>query len=345
MKEHISDSQVNSWNFCPRSWYLKSVEGWEAKVKPQALAKGGQFHKSVEKILTDIVESTPDHETLNAEQWEDAVAHHFPEVSDWIAENAQREFDELLNSGLLTDEKEEELRERTSALVWMVSHHFKGLIPSLAGCRVVGVEMPFEHESAEFVNRGVIDLLVYDPALNRITIIDHKSAADLLETERRLAHSMQMVGYQRWVSAQVKGGAFEHVPVDAEILCIYHVVRSKCPKAPNINKDGSVSIAAVSTIRSFYEEALAGQDKPPTEAQLKRLETLPVEWILRFSPMIDQSDIDQWMIEMTVSAERMAQARALPMYATRNTSNCSECQLRVLCHFGSDPNFTKKETK
>lgn len=127
---------------------------------------------------------------------------------------------------------------------------------------VIAVEMPFRVPLLTPKGRrwgdeleGVMDLVLRDRALGTIVLGEHKSTAGEAHAyETRLQHDTQAPLY-----TYALGHIFGELARGEVVL---NVVRKTAPRAPSINADGTVSIAAVDTTRAKYEAACAAQGEP-----------------------------------------------------------------------------------
>ena len=353
----VSDSRAGVWNYCPESFGLTYIDGWQKKVKPSYFNKGSLFHEGVELALKTLGKTAG-----YAQKSKDELRLEFkamkPTLDGFIDLKAQKIVDD--NSATLTQEEVEDIEEQSLIARWMVGHYLYFLAEVLEHKVIVGIELKFEDDIhvtgfTKVRNRGIIDLLLYDVFENTVYVIDHKGAADLLNAEERLSHSLQLTGYCRYVQGLINARkaldvvGSEKVVLDLEksvkIRPMLRVVRNKRPKEPKILKNGSVSAAAISTLKETYQAALDIVGEPVSEKQQARLDMLPEAWHTTVEPVISPADTVRWESEMAVVGQRMAEAEANPIYRTRNTRNCAECSLRNVCKLGDDPEFTKRDTE
>lgn len=351
---NVSDSQINTWQFCPRSWYLQYVEGWRKITLPRALLVGSLFHLGVEATLKYLYRNSEavkmDEVGLRA-----AVDDAINTGGDVIA-NAISEYRAELGKRPFTIQEEDDLLDIEQTVYWMVRHYMMDSVPFLLNRIPIGIEFPFEELVHDGVNnRGIMDFLLFDPFEGVIYLVDHKSSGDLPNAMQRLEYSRQSIGYESKLKELISNGTTFKTPWGAEIgvkgtakiRCLYRLVRSKKPKDPKILKDGSVSSAAVSTTKEFYSLALSRQFNPPTEKQIARLDSLPETWTATVEPIITSEEKKIWESDLLVEAQRILQARKLPIYATRTPARCPDCNLKGVCHTGSDPDYhqVKEEKK
>jgi hypothetical protein len=343
----ISDSRVNVWNFCPRSWGLQYVEGWQRKVKPPSLSKGTMFHAGVQEAV-NCLSVHPKYMSLSADEIRAYFGAVSPETRNAIIESFEAQ------SALASDDWLDEMAEQRDIAAWMVGHYLHFLANLLAHKMILGIEEVFSDEIRlngfrPLNNRGAVDLILFDPFTNTVHIIDHKSTREILTADERLSYSQQLIGYLRWAknSPEILKRINEKFPdvkqSDLKYRTELRVVRNIKPREPKVLVNGNVSSAGISTIREVYEAGLARQASAPTEKQIARLESLPESWHTTIEQMFSDDDIAAWELELSVQAERMEQARKLPMYRTKNTSNCPECALKIVCKFGGDPDFEQRK--
>lgn len=353
----VSDSRTNAWNYCPHGWGLQYIDGWEKVVKHASLNKGSLFHEGVEYAMKELIK-IEGYSLKDVNDLRNIFVGLQPNINALIDLKAQKVVDE--GASVLSAEDIEGIEEQAQTAAWMTGHYLHFLAQVLEHKVIVGIEIKFEDDVQDKIgtafktarNRGIIDLILYDVFEDTVFVIDHKSAADLLNAEERLSHSVQLVGYCRWMRGMIDRGEVmdvlgsDTVTLDlagAKIRPMLRVVRNKLPKEPKLLKNGSVSAAAVSTLKSVYEAALNSVGEVITEKQQARLDSLPVAWHTTIEPVIGDAETEQWEGEMLVVGQRMEQARKLPVYRTRNTRNCYECSLRNVCKLGDDPEWKQNK--
>ena len=164
----------------------------------------------------------------------------------------------------LKSESDEAIVETEAALHLLVEHR---IADDVERFEVVEVEKPFEvplpnergsNRSRVFI-RGRMDLVLREWAgMRRVRLGEHKSA-------RGYAHEQDL---RLDVDPQVRTYAFALRSIygvaatGLDPVVIYNVLRKQRPHEPSVNKDGTVSVAAIDTLRSVYEQALREQGEP-----------------------------------------------------------------------------------
>lgn len=136
-------------------------------------------------------------------------------------------------------------------------------IPNTERYAVLGVEVPFRvpvlsqagKRSGDWLE-GVIDLVLFDLALQKVVAGEHKSTVgDASTYELKLSTDPQLPLYiyalRHMFGPELVGGGV-----------VLNVIRKSYPSEPKVNKDGSVSIAEVDTTRDVYARAIASQAPP-----------------------------------------------------------------------------------
>lgn len=158
---------------------------------------------------------------------------------------------------------------------------------------VVAIELPFRVPLMDKHGRrvgdqleGVIDLVLYDIHVGKLVLGEHKTTrSDAFTYDFRIEVDPQIPLYLFAMSRM-----FDERDVSGAIHL--NVVRKTAPKRPAVNKDGTVSTAAVDTTRDMYQAALLEQTTEPTylaaarqnhaekqtKASAERLETNEAKW-------------------------------------------------------------------
>ncbi len=269
-------------------------------------------------------------------------------------------------------ENEEELAEETRAdaecVSWALGHYFES-VPHDLKKLVLAVEQPFSMRlpnskgtarGSWITYRGKIDLVLWDPVMQRIEVQDHKGTGATIDSfERKLELDTQMTGYLVAVRHLLKTGQLTHpdLPKDAwkrTGLIQNNVIRRKIPGQPKLNKltkkqctrnvhgplfelqestgqpQGLVSVAQCDTLGSTYLAALEEQanirELAPTQAQsdvADRLQSRGDTFFGQYSFMRDDDEVERWRREVWVHGRHIRAAKKEPLERTRNPGACS----------------------
>ena len=185
-------------------------------------------------------------------------------------------------------------------------------IPGCDRYDVLGVEVPFRVPLLTEKGRrsgdeleGVFDLVLFDRALRTIPLGENKtSIGDAHAYEARLQHDPQAPLYV-YALRQMFGWR-----VKGEV--VLNVIRKSYPREPNINKDGTVSVAEIDTTREVYGRALEMQTEPDylTKARDALDELNATGAHEGKSPSLDQKKCAKALEALTKAQARWAEAQA-----------------------------------
>lgn len=359
----LTSSEVQTFRDCPHKWGLVYERGLRPKVAPRALKFGGAVHKGLEEAIRFM--GHPDFVGLSPEQLHDALA---PRAHTAI----NREFGEWYKRRLaagLDDEALMELAneaEETQATArWMVSHYLRKHAADWTNLVAVGVELPFQvrlrdrrgYHSPHTAWAGVMDVVAYDRNVGDLVVFDHKTTSgDVSSVDRRVELDPQMGGYLYALRELLASGALKSSHREVQTILdlaaaggsvatgrvIYNVLKKKRPSEPKVNKDGTVSVAAIDTFPELYEAALAAQVErgKPIEAKqqdvLDRLRSKGDTFLSRREFFRSDDEVDRWRRETMVEARRVREAIRDEDARTRNPGHCTmpwsmACAYRAVC--------------
>jgi len=306
--------------------------------------------------------------------WELAAATDvtLPEV----IETARARLDEYVTAYLAelpdsdnADEIRDEAHTDFDGVQWSLGHYFESVKHDLEKT-VIAVELkfdPFRVPNSKGTARGSwihyggkLDLVLWDPMMQRIEIQDHKGTGASIDTfERKMELDTQMTGYLMAVRHLLKTGQLKHPDVPADAwkrtgLIQHNVIRRKLPGQPKLNKltkkqcvsmrhrqlfdrqetngepQGLVSVAQCDTLAGVYLQALKEQaydrELPPTQAQsdmAERLTSRGDTFFGQFSFMRDDDEVERWRKEVWVHGRHIRAAKKNPLERTRNPGACS----------------------
>lgn len=181
---------------------------------------------------------------------DEKVAEHNKDVSLFEGEEADE----------AAVEQERDIEEAEKCLALFVENI---ALPRFERYAVVGVEVPFRVPLLTMAGRrsgdwleGVMDAVFFDRSLQLIKLGEHKSTrGDAHVLDLQFAASPQAPLYTYALRnllgpKLVRGGV------------VLNAIRKSYPREPDINKDGTVSVAACDTTQDIYRAALDRQEKP-----------------------------------------------------------------------------------
>ncbi len=240
---------------------------------------------------------------------------------------------------------------------FMLTNYFTLSKRDLTDLLLVDTEKPFAVPVRDAIGRktrlefhGVRDALFYDPVYNALELHEHKTVSNLPEDiGKRAEMDPQTSGYMYALVEDRNAGRLKFpdgtpVPANAVLGRIaYNAIRKKVPATPKVNKDGTVSVAAIDTTGELYMAALNEQQHerkiPVTDKQLEKLRELTARGQTYFGRVEYQktrAEIERWRSDTLVDASRIRGANTNPALRTRNPGNCNmawsmKCEYRQPC--------------
>jgi hypothetical protein len=384
MKRHLT-TFTNSEQQCARDCMVKHgfayAEGLRPKVTPRALSFGTAFHAGPAALYRTIG-TVPQDEALEL-----GMARGLAAIDDSFG--AWLEKVEPLTSPEQLQELGDYAADAVLDARWMFKHYCHTFRADITRLVPLAVERSFSVPMRNVLGRvvphfryaGVWDLVAYDPEHGDIVIFDHKTTkGDVGSIDRRVEIDTQMAGYLYALQEEINAFNLWDIKDERRIPEIkrafdgmrigriaYNVVRKKRPTAPQINKDGTVSIAAIDTLPEIYEDALEQQREPEwltkayanreskggelkfneqatryTELQVKqagvlqRLRDRGDTFIGRREFFRTPDEIERWRREAMTQANVIRMAEAKPELRYRNPGHCTgpaslPCSYRSLC--------------
>lgn len=261
----LSNSELNVLRACAWKHHLK----FELQLDPVGgrdgagpLNVGTLTHAGIAAVYRALQKSQRAGDATPTKDWLRVVVEH--ELATHA--KAAREMLDMFGGGDADEERaaqEEDIKTAANALELFVEHI---ALPRYDRYRVLAVEMPFRvplvtntpnRRALRFGDEleGVIDVVLLDTELRRILPGEHKSTvSDAHSYDLMLSTDSQVPLYvyalRRIFGESVSGAV------------MLNVIRKSVPREPSINKDGTVSIAAVDTTRDVYQRALDAQVVP-----------------------------------------------------------------------------------
>lgn len=347
----VTDSELQTWRSCAQKHHFQYRERMRPLVEAKALAVGSIFHAGMASGLR-AGWSDGWRSRSNAQRLKDEVDASVASIDDLVMKWASKI---VAHSVGLDFEKLSDEVDQTAAMVkWMLGHYFDRTKGDLASLVLIEVETSFNVDLHDRIGRvsphlryaGVRDAAFFDPDYNQIVLAEHKtSGGNPQDIEKRVEMDTQTAGYlyalkqQRPTMRTVDG----HELKDAFLgRVMYNVMRKALPRPPNINKDGSVSVAACTTTPELYGAALAAQEatgRPMTPKQKDFLTTLAAQgdpFFARVEYHRTPVEMERWRSDTFVDAARIRGASRDPAQRTRNTGHCNmpwslPCPYRQVC--------------
>lgn len=348
----VTDSELQTWRSCPQKHQFQYRDRLRPFVEGRALAVGSIFHGGMASGLragwSEGWKSRPTSQRLA-----DQIAASALGIDDLVMKWASKV---VAHSTDVDFEKLSADVDTTASMVkWMLAHYFTQTQHDLSTLVLVEVEAAFlvdlhnkrGHVAPHLKYSGVRDAVMYDPQYNQIVLFEHKTAGgDPRQIEKRVEMDTQTKGYLYALKQQrANMVAVDGTPLAGAFLgrVAYNVLRKSQPKAPKVNKNGMVSVAACDTTAELYKAALDEQAhvrnlsvSPDQVEFFQALEAKGDSWFARVEHHQTPDEIERWRSDTFVDAGRIREAERDPAKRTRNTGNCNmawslPCVYRQIC--------------
>ena len=361
----VTNSELQTFRDCPKKWSYAYAEALRPMATSKALSFGSAFHAGTEALYRAIGTMPSDEvEGFASEAGRKAIGTR---LAQWVAECEA-------TPGVSVETLYADAAEAVATASWMFDHYVQTFRADIARLVPLGVELPFSVELRDrrgqrmphMRHAGVLDLVAYDPEYGDIVLYDHKTTSTAISAiDRRVELDPQMGGYLNALVETLRhdpglllsgARARPHHPRQAEAIdalttkleqttvgrVSYNIVRKKTPSVPKVNKDGTVSVAAIDTLPEFYEKALADQverGKPIEEKQAELLRTIQGKgdsFIGRREFFRSGRDLESWRAETFEQARLVRAAERDVARRYRNAGHCSmpwsmPCSYRSIC--------------
>jgi len=349
----ITNSEQQAFRDCPQKHDFQYRQRMRPKTTGKALAIGSVFHHGMSQGLLagwkDIDGLTVD-ERLDrqiAAATADVDAKVFEWVQEVVAHDPSADY-----AGL------QAFADETGAMLkFMLANYFAHSKRDLTTLVLVETERPFAVRVRDAIGRklriefrGVRDAVFYDPTYNALELHEHKTVSSLPEDiGKRAEMDPQTSGYMYALLEDRAAGKLKFLdgtPIPSDVILgrvAYNAVRKKKPSTPKVNKDGTVSVAAIDTTAELYMAALDEQQKvrgiAVTDKQLEKMRELAARgntYVGRVEYQKTRAEIDRWRSDTVVDASRIRAAATRPEYRTRNPGHCNmpwslPCSYRSVC--------------
>lgn len=309
----ISYSQMSDFLTCRQRWFLTYVLGIRPRFRAPAMEIGDAVHRGLASFLA-------------GGSVEDGITDWYKKTSDKIPFDDPGVFDHM-----------NDLRE-TAVLV---------ADRALAGLRELGFYTVYDENDEPIVEReyvidvkgwktglvAKVDWVAYDPKLKNYWVVDFKTRNSFYTDSDELAN-LQSIIYQY---ALLKSGL-------ATAGALTFQIKSTPQKPPKLNKDGSMSRAAVACDWQFYKDALIEAGLDPND-YLDMIPKLSGQESVRLTETIrtDKRVKQLWsrVVEPTISTiagavdhydkYRETSEKTLMLY-NLSARTCSGCKVKSICH-------------
>lgn len=359
VRDPVSPSELQTFDACEWRWRFEYALRLRPKREPHYFRLGRVVHAGLEAgyLTWEATRSASLEERI-------AVASVACEerIDADLAEWEAYAEDEIRNDEV-RDTAITEAREGARIARWIGPRYWRHYADDFERFRVVEVERRGVVPTGRRTDFAFVrDLVLYDERAHSIVLVDTKTTtASAHELERRVALDAQLTGYAYALDYQIR-----HVPswTDAEGVLfrdfaeghiavghvIYNLIRTTVPKEPKLNKDGTVSSAAISTTPEVYQAALdaaglpswllearesGGRKAESAEAkwgkiqlaQSKRLQALRdaggLEVFVRIEHVRTRAELEEWRRETELLTLRVQARRERLDRAVRSRWVCS----------------------
>lgn len=349
----VTTSEIQTFRDCPQKHDFAYRQRLRPKVTGKALAIGDIFHRGMsaglmagwvgvdgltqaQRLARQLVASTADVDA-RVFAWVQEVVEHDPNA-DYAGLQAFAD-------------------DAGAMIKFMLTNYFELSVRDLVSLVLVEAERPFDVRVRDAIGRktrvafrGVRDAVFYDPQYNALELHEHKTVSNVPDDiGKRAEMDPQTSGYVYSLLEERAAGKLKFLdgtPVPSNAILgrvAYNAVRKKKPSTPKVNKDGSVSVAAIDTTAELYMAALDEQQRvrniPVTEKQLELMRGLAARvnpYFARHEYQKTRSEIERWRSDTMVDAARIRRADTNPETRTRNPGNCNmawsmACSYRTVC--------------
>lgn len=379
----VTNSETDAFLSCRKKWGFAYVERLHPIVRARALTFGVAFHAGLRTLYAAI--GTTDPSPIDA-----ALVAIALEFDRWRASL-------VTGKNWFSAEDEDrmigESEEDRDIARWAIRHYYDVFAGDFERFVPVAIEMPVAFALRGRVGQilphlqyeGVIDLVVFDPEYGDLIVIDHKSTGGSLDAlDRKQELDTQLPGYLvglREILATnrsaLEGELIRHpnAPRFAEAWAAlqrsvvptgrlsYNMIRRKRPTIPNINQDGTVSVAAIDTTPELYFAALLDQREPEwlskgrASTKPEQVEAANLRWknllgkqndlleglrskgetyVSRREFWRSDAELEEWRAQTFEKAREMREAERRPEMRYRNPSYCTgamarPCAYRAIC--------------
>jgi hypothetical protein len=355
----VTNSELGTFRTCRHRWHLNYEQRLSPKRRPKALEVGSAGHAGFDAMYHAIkAAQAAGAVSVNVDQIEERahVAMH-ERLAKWqegidLLDYFDRSGDER---GKLIEESNAAVREASVAVSLFVRafcerdfHEYEVLeveqafdVPLLEG----GMARRGGTARSRMRTRGKRDVVLRSRSTGAIVLGEHKTTiSDASAFDARLDVDPQTRAYLYSLHMDYPEESAAGKLGDV----LLNVVRKSGPKAPKVNKNGAVSVAACDTTRSIYRRALEEQEQvrgmPITDDQREFLDLLPTSfdrYVSRHEDFFDVDQIERWRAEAHVDIGIMRRLRSgafgpVEIAATRNGASCTlpflpPCAYRSIC--------------
>lgn len=296
-KKVISFTQTSMYKSCKLKWYFYAVKKIEPKRLRPALSFGSCGHILLEahyrgKNIDDA-----------AKMWADQTINS----ADWFDEDIE-EIDRIA-------------KEAHGAVNYYIKCH-----PEDKDWVILDIEKYFKIPltGTNLMVEGYFDLVAKESIDSRnVWIVEHKFPRQSLRSDTDLELNQQLHMYD-WVATKLN----EYKPYKV-IGCLYNQILAKQPKIPKLNRDGTMSKAAITTTWDVYAKELEKHGLNPMD-YLDMQSKLEVNEFNRRTKIIT-SDIEKknFVLDLQRVAWEMTK-RTSHLYGAYDF-NCRGCDFKEIC--------------
>jgi hypothetical protein len=302
----ISYSQIYAWNRCRYLWDLRYRRHIGRRITERPLSVGGAVHRGVDagvRTRGDLDEVTAAVESYG-DDWlqeigrelEDDEREHIENVlsdSSLIARNSVRDID----------------FERWETIEL-------GGVPLIESRLVVPISRSRNWDGFIFV----CDWVARDHTNGLVWVIDHKVRKAFLPADAEEVNQQAAV-YQYGLRSVGVGTAGS----------ICHQIRSSPPKAPKLNKNGTMSRARISTTWERYVEELVACGLSPEDYREEMWPKLDAEFQRWDQAYRSEAELDAVWDDVVVPAAQTISRKDKKIWRALNYMDCNGCSMREFC--------------
>jgi len=357
MRQMFTNSETSCFQQCQKKWYFCYHQLLRPKIRNWHLRFGSAFHAAMAVGYSIFLDKS-----LQALGESDYTNYIVDKARKGGQDELTGQYSDIIRKRVLDWSEEERIEkesEESRALLdsivklyfWVNRRDQHVWVPML-------VEQPFRvplldanYNETGFYHLGVFDLVVYDLEWEAIVLVEFKTtSSDTSTVSRRFDFDPQMCGYLYALKYLLGTGKLLH-PITGEKLTTsagigkisYNVCRKKIPSIPKMKKDGMVSVAAIDTLPSVYEDALKQQVRRGLEITTRQKVVLEglrnrgfSSFFRRYEHYYSTGDLLTWAKEQRINCSNMAEMAENPSQAVRSPIACTmasspRCAYRPIC--------------
>ena len=313
-------SRLKSWTNCRYRHDLEYVRRIRRRRTGGVIDLGSAVHEGLAAALLSSIRKDARKVFTYADVIERAIDHWHTFI---VSKMSTDELDDREAMAELNDTSEKAKAIAKRAIVPLLSHYEVVVLDD--GTPLVeyalNVRVAWKRWKVRNVH-GTVDLVARDKQTGSLWVIDHKTR-EQLQAEQWVDFDLQLAMYQ-WMLQ--KSG----IPV---VGSIQYQIRSAVPREPNVNKNGSMSRAAIATTWDIYRAALIREGLDPDEyGDMK--EKLEAQKWHEFSKTYRSAETLEFIVEDQARAncrDMFTKGHMRRVWRALGSISCRSCRMIDFC--------------